>query len=279
MKENFVEEPLSFWCSNYGLHEADVVFLGVPLDITGTFRTGTKEGPNRIRSASYNLETFSPAAKKDLKSLKMTDYGNVIMQPGNLDESLRRIRETVREISDRFLVAVGGEHTITLPVIQSLVKRHPDLKVLHFDAHFDLRDDYMGSKTCHATVMRRISEILGEKKIIHAGCRDFTEDEKEFAKKSSITKSMENLASLEVEGPVYISMDMDVFDPAYAPGVSTPVSGGIRPEGFFSLLDALKNKMEVVGFDVVETCPPYDHSDITSHLAAKVIREMILAFR
>jgi len=279
MSELYVEDPLTFWCNNYGLSSAQVVFLGVPFDGTSTGRVGAREAPNRIRAMSYSLETHSELGGMDLRDLKMLDYGNVIVSPGNTDESLRRTKAAVSDIADKFPVIVGGEHIITLPVVQSLLRKHPRLKVLQFDAHLDLHDEYLANKFSHVTVMRRLLEMLGKKRIIQVGARSSSPDEREFAKKNNVLKSPARLAEFEIKGPVYITVDMDVFDPAFAPGVSTPVPGGLNPAQFFGLVDSLKDKMEVVGFDVVETCPPYDNGNITSLLAAKIIREMLLAFK
>jgi agmatinase len=279
MSELYVENPLEFWCNNYGVSSADVVFLGVPLDGTSTGRVGSREAPNEIRKMSYNLETFSVYARKDLKDLRMTDLGNVIVSPGDTDESLRRVEETVRDIREKFPVIVGGEHIITLPAVKAMLKEHPKLHVLQFDAHLDLKDEYLGNKYSHVTVMRRLTELLGKGRIIQVGARSFDPQEKAFAKKHTVIKTPENLLTYKIKGPLYVSIDMDVFDPCLAPGVSTPAPGGMVPERFFELIRELGNKTEVVGFDVVETNPPYDDTGMTSLLAAEVIKETLLAFR
>jgi agmatinase len=281
MGELYVEDPLSFWCNNYGIGSADVVFLGAPFDGTSTGRVGSRQAPNRIREMSYMLETRSPLSGRDLSGLKMADYGNVIVSPGNTDESLRRIEETVKEISDSFPVVVGGEHVITLAVVKALLRKHPKLKVLQLDAHLDLKDEHAGNRLSHVTVMRRLTEVLGKGRVVQSGARSFDDEERDFSRKSNVFKPLENLASYGLKGPVYVTIDMDVFDPASAPGVSTPVPGGLSPGDFFALLGKLSKNdaMEVVGFDVVEACPPHDSSDMTSLLAARVIKETLLAFR
>lgn len=279
MSELYVENPLEFWCNNYGLSSADVVFLGVPFDGTSTGRVGSREAPNEIRKMSYNLETFSTYTKKDMKDLKMTDLGNVTVSPGNTDESLKRIEETVKDIKDKFPVIVGGEHIITLPVVKALLKEHPKLTVLQFDAHLDMKNEYLGNKYSHVTVMRRLVEILGKGRIVQVGARSFDPDEKEFAKKNTVLKTPENLLKYNIEGPMYVTIDMDVFDPSLAPGVSTPAPGGMMPEQFFDTISELGNKTEVVGFDVVETCPQHDDASMTSLLSAEVIKETLLAFK
>ena len=279
MSELYVEDALSFWCNNYGLSGADVVFLGIPFDGTSCFRTGSREAPNRIRQMSYTLETYSDISMRDLKDLKMADYGNVAVSPGSTDESLRRIKAAVADIAGKFPVLVGGEHIVTLPIVQALLKQHPKLTVLQFDAHLDLKDEYMGNKYSHVTVMRRLAEILGKKRIIQCGARSFAPEEKDFAQKNTILKTPENLREFDIQGPVYITVDMDVFDPAFAPGVSTPEPCGISPKEFLDVIVALGGKVDVVGFDVVEACPPHDSGDITSLLAASAIKEILLAFR
>lgn len=279
MNELYVENPLEFWCNNYGVSSADVVFIGVPFDGTSTGRVGSREGPNAIRAASYNLETYSAYSKTDLTDLKMTDYGNLITVPGDTDMTLKRLEDTVFDIKNKFPVIVGGEHIITLPVIRALLREHPKLKVLQFDAHLDLKDEYIGNKFSHVTVMRRLFEILGKNRIIQVGARSFSDDEKMFAGKNTILKSPENLLNYDIKGPVYITIDMDVFDPSVAPGVSTPAPAGFVPERFFDLIHQLKNRMEVVGFDVVETCPPHDDANMTSLIASEVIKEAVLAFK
>ena len=279
MNELYVENPLEFWCNNYGVSSADVVFLGVPFDGTSTGRVGSREAPNAIRTASYNLETYSAYTDTNLADLKMTDYGNLIIVPGDTDMTLKRLEDTVFEIKDKFPVIVGGEHIVTLPVVKALIRQHPKLKVLQFDAHLDLKDEYIGNKFSHVTVMRRLTEILGKNRIIQVGARSFLDDEKDFAKKNTILKTPENLLKYELKDPVYITIDMDVFDPSVAPGVSTPVPAGFVPERFFDLIHGLKNRLDVVGFDVVETCPPHDDASMTSLLTAEVIKETLLAFR
>ncbi len=279
MSELYVEDPLAFWCNNFGLSGAEVVFLGVPFDGTSSGKVGSREAPNSIRAMSYNLETYSAFLKRDLKDLKMADYGNVIVSPGDTTESLRRIKAAVDDIQGKFPVVVGGEHIITLPVVQSMLRKYPKLQVLHFDAHLDLKDEYLGNKYSHVTVMRRLAEILGQKRIVHVGARSFSEDEHVFAKKNDVLKPIGNLADYSFRGPVYVTIDMDVFDPAFAPGVSTPAPSGLLPNEFFGLVGSLRDRMEVIGFDVVETCPPHDNGNVTSLLAAEAIKEMILAFK
>jgi agmatinase len=279
MSELYVENPLEFWCNNYGLSSAEVVFLGVPFDGTSTGRIGSREAPNAIRAASYSLEPFSSLNGRKLEDLKIIDYGNLITVPGDTDRTLKRLEDTVKDIREKFPVIVGGEHIITLPVVKALLKEHPKLNVLQFDAHMDLKNEYLGSKYSHVTVMRRISELLGKGRVIQVGARSFDPDEKEFAKRNTVLKSPENLLNYRIKGPVYVSIDMDVFDPAVAPGVSTPAPGGMIPEHFFDMIQELKDKMDVVGFDVVETCPPHDDAGMTSLLAAEVIKETLLAFR
>ncbi len=279
MSELYVEDPLEFWCNNYGMSSADVVFLGVPFDGTSTGRVGSREAPNRIRSMTYMLETSSSESGGDLSKLKMLDYGNLIVSPGDTDETLRRLEATVKELKGKFPVVVGGEHIITLGVVKALLREHPKLTVIQFDAHMDLKDECIGNKLSHVTVMRRVSEIMKNGELIQVGTRSFSSEEKDYARKNTVIKTPENLLSYNIKGPVYVSIDMDVFDPSHAPGVSTPAPGGMDPQEFFEIIRKLSEKADVVGFDVVECCPPHDSSDVTSLLAAKVIKEALISFR
>lgn len=279
MGELYVENPLEFWCNNYGMSSADVVFLGVPFDGTSTGRVGSREAPNAIRAASYNLETFSKYSKKDLADLMMLDYGNLITVPGDTDRTLKRLEDTIRDIKEKFPVVVGGEHIITLPVVKALLRQYPNLNVIQFDAHLDLKDSYLDNKYSHVTVMRRISEMVGKGKIIQVGARSFDVKEKEYAKKHTVLKTPDNLLKYAIKGPIYITIDMDVFDPALAPGVSTPAPGGMSFTEYVELVNNLSEKLDVVGFDVVEACPPHDDASMTSLLAAEVVKETLLAFK
>ncbi len=264
--------------------DAQVILLGVPLDLTSSLRMGTREGPQQIREASPGLEEFSMALRRDLREVAFYDQGDLELSPGDLSGSLKRIGAAGAEIlgARKRFFALGGEHLITLPLVEVLLAHHPDLILVHFDAHADLADTYAGERLTHATVMRRLAELLGPGRLIQCGIRSATAEELQFA--TGHTRILEGgpeaLTSVRplLEGrPVYVSVDIDVMDPAFAPGVSTPEAGGWSSRDIFEAL-ALLDGLRVVGMDLVEVCPPYDPSGVTSFLAAKIVREGLLRF-
>jgi agmatinase len=277
-----VQSPeLRFSCSSTQYKEADVVIVGMPMDITTVYRPGTRFGPSKIREVSYALETYSFWLKKDLADTKIYDFGDnyspfkpIYDVSKELDESYRRIRSVVGD--GKKVVVLGGSHLITYPVVKAIADFH-EISVIHFDAHADLRDKYNGEKFSHATVMKRVAEIIDPENLYQFGIRSGIAEELEYTRNiypnlNGLEKAVEN-----IEGKVYVTVDIDVFDPAFAPGTGTPEPGGVTPAEFFEVLNVLA-KLEVVGFDVVEVSPPYDYADITSILAARIVRDFILAF-
>lgn len=264
-------------------NEADIVLFGAPFDGTTSFRPGTRFGSKAIRSESFGIETYSPYQDRDLEDLKVFDAGDLELCFGNTEKVLKDIEECTDKIleDEKLPVMIGGEHLVTLGTIRSFVKKYDDLHVVHFDAHTDLRDDYLGEKLSHATVMRRVLEIIGDKKLFQYGIRSGEKAEFEFAKKySNLTKFdfsnlEEDLKKLEGK-PVYFSIDLDVLDPSEFPGTGTPEAGGVR---FMELLNAILtvSKLNIVGFDIVELSPHYDNSGRSTAIACKILRELLLA--
>jgi len=264
--------------------EADFVLFGVPFDSTASYRPGSRFGPNALREASANLETWSWRTGVDFEEVKLHDMGDLAVVHGDSAETVRRVAETVEDIvsSRKVPVMVGGEHMMTL----GAVKAFKDVTVVSFDAHFDMRDEYLSNKLSHACVMRRISEELGAGKVVPVGVRATYREEMDFVKKSRINylSSFEIMRSgakaasswlrerLRDCKKVYISIDVDVLDPAYAPGVGNPEPEGISPT---ILLDVLHEFVDdrVVGFDVVEVTPQYDNGS-TAVVASKIIFEI-----
>jgi agmatinase len=261
------------------------VILGAPLDQPVSFRPGARHGPRQIRSVSEVLEEYSPRLDRDLADYRYADLGDVTVVPGEVEESLERIAHSARRVfSDgKFLVLLGGEHLITLPAVQAAADTYPGLAVIHFDAHADLREQYLGRRLSHATVMRRVTETIGPGNLFQFGVRSGTREEFSFAASAVnfhhglITGDVVKAAEKLKGKPVYITLDIDVLDPAYAPGTGTPEPGGCTPGEIFSALEALRD-LRVIGFDLVEVCPPFDHSDRTAILAAKLVREALLMF-
>lgn len=262
--------------------EARVVLIGVGLDATGSFRPGTREGPRSVRYYSQCIEEYSVRLGRDLRETPFCDLGDVDLTCGRTDEILSRIGVVAAKIiSDgKIPFFIGGEHLITFPIIQEVCRKYPEVAVLHLDAHADLRDEYLGERYSHATVMRRVTEILGPGRVFQFGIRSADRAEVLFARNNTrlnFYKVNEPLAELceEIRRPVYVTLDIDVVDPAYAPGVGTPEAGGISPH---ELMEAVYRfaGLNVVGFDVVEVNPVCDPGGLSSLLAATVIREMVL---
>jgi len=279
----FVVKEQDFLAARPEYTSARAVIFGAPLDITVCFRSGTRGGPAAVRAMSYCLEEYSLDQGRDLRSVAFHDLGDVLLPPGAIQESLARI-EAVTECvcgDGKVPVVFGGEHLITWPVVRAIAARHSGLALVHLDAHADLRAEYLGVAFSHATVMRRIGELLGPENLFHFGIRSADRSEMEVARRSGafhlhriLPGLVEALAVLR-NRPVYVSLDMDVVDPAFAPGVGTPEPAGVTPQ---ELLDAVRllRGLSIVGLDVVEVNPVYDPSGITALLAAKFIREMLV---
>ncbi|SMB99088.1 agmatinase [Thermanaeromonas toyohensis ToBE] len=262
-----------------------ICILGLPLDVTSTFRPGSRFAPQSIRSVSEVLEEFSPFLKRDLKEVAFCDLGDLELVPGRIRENLTRIEEVASEVwkDGKLLLSLGGEHLVSYPLIRAARSHYPELAVLHFDAHADLREEYQGEKYSHATVMRLVAEEIGPSHLYQLGIRSCTWEEWVYGSENTnlfldhIELPLSRLLP-ELKGrPLYLTLDIDVVDPAYAPGTGTPEPGGCRPQDIFSALYLLKDA-HIIGLDIVEVSPAYDMGNITSILAAKLVREAILAF-
>ncbi|HPJ02659.1 MAG TPA: agmatinase [Candidatus Limiplasma sp.] len=264
---------------------ADTVLLGVPFDGTASFRPGSRFAPNAIRQDSYGLETYSPYADRDLADCSICDIGDLELPFGNADKVLEMTEETVAEIlsAGKRPLMLGGEHLVTLGAIRAMQKRYPDLHVVHLDAHTDLRDEFMGEPMSHATVIRRVWNLLGDGRIHQFGIRSGEKDEFTFADahtdmhRFSLSGFAETLSALKGK-PVYFTLDLDILDPAWFPGTGTPEPGGVS---FTDLLSAVLklHKVELVGCDVVELAPHYDPSGASTAVACKLVREILLQMK
>lgn len=283
--ENFLAKGATFLGSTPDYRQAAVVLLGVPLDATTSYRPGTRFAPAKIRQISEVLEEYSPVLDRELTECPFYDAGDMLLPPGNLGECLDRTEAVIDGVlaDGKFPLIIGGEHLVTLPAVKALLRHYPDLAVVQLDAHADLRDEYLGQKLSHATVIRRVVEMTGGQNVFQLGIRSGTREEFLFARNNTHLLTGEMLPSLErlVEGlkgrPVYLTVDIDVLDPAFAPGTGTPEPGGCTPSELFAALYRLAG-LGVVGMDLVEVCPPHDPAATTSLLAAKVVREAILSF-
>ena len=268
-------------------NEAEYTILGVPFDYTSTYRTGARFAPTAIREASLNIETYSFRTGLDLEKIKIHDLGNLDVS-ANVDETLKRLELVTRELLEakKTPIFIGGEHTITLGIVKAL-KNTEKLVIISFDAHLDLRNEYLGLKTSHTTFMRRINEKIKPQKIIEVGTRAVCQEEIEYVEKTGINyitsleiqregleKTKEKLGRL-LEGVenIYLSIDLDVLDPAYAPAVQNPEPEGIDPYTLHELIAEICKK-SIIAFDLVEVTPNYDEG-ITAIQAAKTIFETI----
>ncbi|MDI6884123.1 MAG: agmatinase [Hadesarchaea archaeon] len=265
---------------------ANVVFIGVPLDITSSYRSGYRFGPARIREASANLETYLTSAGVDVfERLNISDLGDLIITPTDLMASGKRISQVVKKVhgDGKMPALLGGEHTLTYFALETF----KNVFVIHLDAHRDLRDEYLGDRLCHATVMRRVLDRLPPKRLLQIGIRSCSKEEAEFARKAKIaTYTSEQViddaprivaAAKELAGKsrVYLTIDLDVLDPAFAPGVATPEPGGPSTVELLRLVQEL-GKLNIWAFDVVELVPPHDDGT-TAFAAAKIIYELLAA--
>ena len=264
------------------LEEAGVVLFGAPFDGTTSFRPGTRFAPTAIRPDSYGLETYSPYLDLDLEDYALSDIGDIDLPFGNTQKALDLIEETAATllIDDKKPLMVGGEHLVSLPVIKALSQKYPDLCIIHFDAHTDLREDYLGEPLSHASVIRRAWEIVGDDRIYQFGIRSGLKSEFEWAKDHTHLQKFNTDGLAEViktlKGkPVYLTIDLDILDPSVFPGTGTPEPGGITMKELLDALIKLK-ELPLVGADVVELSPHYDASGISTAAACKVIREVSL---
>ncbi len=265
--------------------KCSMVIVGAPMDFTASFRPGSRFGPAEIRNVSEGLEEFSFDLQRDLADRNYFDAGDIPLPLGSAKKSLiciERALETIIKDGKKPLL-LGGEHLVSLPAVKKAAESYPGLVVLHFDAHADLRDDYLGEKFSHATVMRRISEVVGGDNLFQFGIRSGTSEEFQWGNRHTHMypgKISEPLYDIihEIKGlPVYISLDIDVVDPAFAPGTGTPEPGGCTSMEILNALHLLQG-LNVIGMDIVEVCPVLDQSQITALLAAKLVRDSILLF-
>ena len=273
-----------FLSGDLSYEECEICIVGLPYDGTSSYRPGARFGPNAIRKASWGMETYSPNLRRDLADLKICDLGDLEIPFGNRGMALAKIREAIEKIINdgKYPVLLGGEHLITLPVVEAVRNRFRDLAVVQFDAHTDLRDEYLGETLSHSTVMRRISEVVGTERLFQFGIRSGSREEFSYANDigslydfsdDGFHRAMSNIKGK----PVYISLDVDVLDPSVLPGTGDPDPGGIDYSEIQWALQIL-GKARVIGFDVVELSPNHDPSEVSSIVTSNLVREMILNY-
>ncbi len=260
------------------------VLFGAPFDGTASFKSGSRFAPNIMREDSWALETYSPYQDLDLDDIKLFDSGDLELPFGDKKRVLQLIEKTTTKIikDDKKPIMIGGEHLVTLGVVRALTKKYKDLHIIHFDAHTDLRDSYLKEKLSHATVLRRVHDIIGDNKIHQFCIRSGTKKEFQWANKHtnlekfSATTLIDTISKLKNK-KVYITIDLDVLDPSIFAGTGTPEAGGISFEYLLNCIEKMAKLNNVVGFDLVELSPQYDQSGVSTAVACKVLRELTLA--
>lgn len=285
-RELYVSPTVVFSGYQRSFSEADYVILGVPFDVTSTYRTGARFGPTAIREASLNIESYSFSSGVDVEDLRMHDLGDLHVT-GDAEETLKRLEKVVTELLDekKTPVLIGGEHTITLGSTRAFKKQN--CAIISFDAHLDLRNEYMNLKTSHTTFMRRINEQVKPKRLIEIGTRAVCKEELSYAKKAGtsyftanqirsegVDDVLEKISSLIADvKQIYLTIDLDVLDPAFVPAVQNPEPNGLCSHMFYDLLAGLVDERVAV-FDVVEVAPNYDNGN-SAVQAARTIFEVL----
>ena len=277
--------------------DVDVAIVGVPFDTGVSYRPGARFGRNHVRESSRLLRPYNPAANvSPFATQQVVDAGDIAANPFDIEEAISSIHKSYDQLSERAkkIVTIGGDHTITLPILRSLKAKHGAISVVHFDAHLDTWDSYFGADYTHGTTFRRASEegLLDPEGCMHIGIRgplyaakDLTDDKAlgfqiissvEF-QDLGVNAAIDKMKARVGKRPVYISIDIDVLDPAHAPGTGTPEAGGLTSRELLSVLRATAG-MNVIGADIVEVAPAYDHAQITGIAASHVMYELISAF-
>lgn len=274
--------------SHPNYEESKAVLYGMPMDWTVSYRPGSRFGPNKIREVSIGLEEYSPYLDRELGDVKFFDAGDIPLPFGNPEKSLLEIETYIHTLlaDNKIPIGMGGEHLVSLPVMKAVASKYDDLAIIHFDAHTDLRENYEGEEYSHSTPIRKIADHIGPKNVYSFGIRSGMKEEFIWAKENGMHISMfevleplkEVLPTLSGR-PVYVTIDIDVLDPAHAPGTGTVDAGGITSRELLASIHAIAaSGVNVVGFDLVEVSPVYDHSDQTANTASKLLREMILGW-
>lgn len=266
--------------------EADTVIFGAPFDGTTSYRPGTRFGSKYIRAESYGIETYSPYQEKDLEDLAVFDGGDLDLPFGNTEKVLQMIEEYADSVlaDEKMPIMIGGEHLVTLGAVKAALKKYPELCIVHFDAHADLRDEYLGEKLSHACVLRRCHDLTGDGRIFQFGIRSGERAEFLFAKEHTQMNrfdfsGLENVCRALKDKPVYFTIDLDVLDSSVFPGTGTPEAGGVDFNQLVKAVITVGGLTDVVAADINELSPPYDPSGVSTAVACKILRELLLAVK
>ena len=277
----------TFIACDAAYEDAKVVIFGAPFDSTTSYRPGARFGSAAIRHESYGLETYSPYLDRDLEDINVYDAGDLELPMGSAEKALNDISTMTSEILDdgKLPLMMGGEHLVTLGAFREVQKRYPDVHIIHFDAHADLRDQYLDVRLSHACVMRRCHDLIGDGRIHQFGIRSGERAEFDFARAGhtdfhpftfdGLDGVVAELASSQV--PVYFTIDLDVLDPSVFPGTGTPEAGGVSFDELRKALTKVCQQLNIVAMDVTELAPTLDPSGVSTAVAGKVVRELLLA--
>ncbi len=286
MKINNFSHINTFMGMDASYDESDVVVYGVGFDGTTSNRPGTRFASSSMRPEFYGLETYSPILDLDLEDFKICDIGDLELSVGNTDKVLDEIYQSTKKIvnDNKIPFMIGGEHLVTLPAFRAIYDKYEDVYVLHFDAHTDLREEYNNNKNSHATVIKRVWDLVGDNRIYQFGIRSGTKEEFDFALKENHTymevgsiNTFEEIVGKLNGKNIYLTIDLDVLDPSIFPGTGTPEPGGITYREFQDVFNILKNaNINIVGCDIVELSPDYDNTNVSTITACKILRELVL---
>ena len=271
--------------SQRNIKESSIGIFGVNYDGTTSFKPGTRFGPNAIRNVSQSLETYCPRLDKDLSNIQYVDFGSLIIDLNDTESVIKKVSMATKVLLENNLkpLMLGGEHSITTGAIEALVEKYPDLVLIQLDAHADLRESYLNNINSHACTMQRCIEKLPNKKIFQLGIRSGTKEEFKKMRENkqlidfhdinrrSLLKALEKVKKF----PIYLTIDLDWFDPSLLPGTGTPEPGGFFWNDFEVVIDTLNN-FNLIGADIVELSPEIDLSGVSSIVAAKVTRSLIM---
>lgn len=256
---------------------SDIVMLGLPFDGTVTYRPGSRFAPEQIRFASWGLEDYSPRFDRHLQDVNFHDAGDLEFPMGNTYKSLEVIEKNVEDIyrDGKKVFGIGGEHLVTLPEIKAVSKFYKDLAIVHFDAHTDLREEFLGEEMSHSAVIKHVSKIVGPENIKQIGIRSGMKEEFEFMKKHNTLAKVHSDLDVLKSKKIFVTVDLDVLDPSVMSGTGTPEAGGLDFNTLVGWFEYLKN-FDIIGADVVELAPDYDTSGVSTAVASKVIRELLM---
>lgn len=283
----FFNNQLCYLGCDSDYESAEICVFGAPFDSTTSFRPGTRFASQAMRPDSWGLETYSPYQDKDLTNRRIYDCGDLELSFGDTEKALSHIEDfSSKLLSDNKIpLMIGGEHLVTLGSVRSAYEKFgDDLRIIHFDAHTDLRDELFGTEFSHATVIRRCTELIGDKKIYQFGIRSGEKHEFLWGEKHNYLHKFDlnglNEAVEELKksaNPVYFTLDLDILDPSVFPGTGTPEPGGISYLDLQKAVIKVCENLNIIGADIVELCPPCDQSGASTAIACKIMRELLLA--